>query len=116
MSVATSHWRCEIGHFGRFFEVQNFKIFTVSDSQNGIKIECLGRHASSIYLKPTFIHKKCTFLFYMKNINFSYIFDDLGIPGRLQVGHFFLSEFESLPKNSGLNPWIRIFSFEGTLT
>ena len=60
--------------------LRNFKIFLQLDA-----------YASIIDSKPTEIHKKRTFFFYFKNINFGHIFDDFGyLPCRWKIGHFFI--------------------------
>ena len=86
MSVATSHWHCLIDYF--------FSVFLGSKFQNCLRNSKiflqLDAYASIIDSKATEIHKKHIF-FYIKNINFGHIFDDLGdLPCRWQIGHFFM--------------------------
>ena len=96
-----------------------FSVFLRSKFQNCLRNSKiflqLDAYASIIDSKPTEIHKKRTFFFYIKNINFGHIFDDFGdLPCRWQsdISSFFETEFWLLPKNSGLS--LRCFQFWGT--
>ena len=109
MSVATKHWRFMMAII--FYRFLRYKISQFSSEfQNIPEIGCLRIHNRFI---PNFNLLKTHIFFYIANINFGQVFDDLGGPP-LPVANrtfFFKSEFWLRPKTSGLNP--RNFQFWG---